>query len=163
MTSLPAPGTSPSPRPVPRRRRWLRATLLAAAAIFAIALPSTAYAGTGAGDPSTTGCDRQQTSPHNQIYMYDPANGAYMGTAYLVYSNGCDTEWLTVRYTSGYRPSPSIWLQNQSGTDLYAAYNTGGLAYTYQFGSMRYRTACGGVQMYRSNGSYVDWFYLGCY
>ncbi|MFC4148073.1 hypothetical protein ACFO0M_17605 [Micromonospora mangrovi] len=152
--------------PPKRRLRWLRGGLLATAAILALVFPTAAYAGTGAGDPSATGCDSRATSQHNNLTMVDPVNKAVAGTAYIVYSSwngGCDTEWVTVHYNSGYRPSPSIWLQNQSGTDLYAAYTSGGLSYTYQLGSMRYRTGCGGVQLYRSDGSYVDWFYLGCY
>lgn len=146
------------------RKSWLRSVLLAVAAVVAVALPGAAYAGTGAGDPVTTGCDNSSyTSRHNVLDMYDPSNGAYTGQAYLVYSSLCQTEWVTVHYSSGYSPSPSVWLQNQTGTDLYAAYTGGGLSYTYMLGDMRYRVACGGVQMYRSNGSYVNWNYLGCY
>src|SRR3954470_23377373 len=57
-----------------------------------------------AGDPDqgTPPCDTQSTSQHNAITMIDPSNGASMGTAYLVYSAGCQTEWVTVHVNWGY-------------------------------------------------------------
>jgi hypothetical protein len=144
-----------------RRFRLALATVVAAAALL---IPATAMAANG-GDPDQglPPCDTQSTSQHNVLNMYDPGNGAYMGQAYLVYSAGCETEWVTVHYTAGYSPSPSVWMQNQSGTDLYGANYDSGVTWTYQLTNMRYQTACGGVQMYTMAGAYVNWNYLGCY
>jgi hypothetical protein len=125
-----------------------------------------------AGDPDqgTPPCDQQNPSKHfNTTNMYDPANGAYMGYAYFVYSNGCQTEWLTVHTVSPYYPDPSIWIQNQTGTNLYEAMSSGnpqGTNWTNQLANMHTQTACGGVQMYNAlkpGTGYVNWNYIGCY
>jgi hypothetical protein len=153
------------------RARIALAGCLAAAAI---AIPATAMAANG-GDPDVGSppCDAHPANlkVQNATPMIDPSNGAVMGWAYLVYSPDCQTEWVRVHYRSGYSPSPSIWLQNQNGTNLYTAESgvyvgtTDGpwAAWTFQLTNMRYQTACGGVQMYRSNGQYVNWNYVGCY
>jgi hypothetical protein len=76
------------------------------------------------------------------------------------------TDWVTV-YTYGtYYPDPSIWLQNQAGTNVYEALMSGdpqGTHWTDQLGGMKYRTACGGVQIYNVNSRWVSWNYIGCY
>ncbi len=101
--------------------------------------------------------------------MTDPSNGANMGTAYLVYSAGCQTEWVTVHANSPYYPEPSVWLQNQTGTNLYETITSGdpqGVYWTYQLANMEFQTACGGVQMYNElapGTGYVNWNYIGCY
>ncbi|WP_152646328.1 hypothetical protein [Streptacidiphilus albus] len=153
-----------------RTSRMTRRLLLLAAlpTALAVVLPGTAMAAS-AGDPSvgTPACDTQSVSEHDNISMYDPSDGAYMGTAYLVYSSGCQTEWVTVHAVGTYDPEPSVWLQNRTGTDLYETNTSGdpqGTYWTYQLGDMRDQTACGGVQMYNDlNGAYVNWNYIGCY
>jgi hypothetical protein len=92
-----------------------------------------------------------------------------VGYAYLRYSVACQTEWLTVTYNNGYIPSPSFWLQNQSGTDLYVSDFAPwqGKVWTWMWGGMRDRAGCGGVQMYHTNGignygAYLGWYYVGC-
>jgi hypothetical protein len=99
--------------------RWLA---LPAAITALLLLPSSAYAA-DAGDPDQgfPPCDQQSAGVHNTITMYDPSNGTEMGYAYLVYSSGCQTEWTTVHTFSPYYSLPSVWLQNQSGTNLYEA------------------------------------------
>lgn len=146
------------------------AFLSALAALTIVLVPGIANA-QSAGDPSqgSPPCDTQSTSRHNTITMIDPSNGANMGTAYLVYSAGCQTEWVTVHANSPYYPLPSVWLQNQTGTDLYETITSGdpqGVYWTYQLANMKYQTACGGVQMYNAlapGTGYVNWNYLGCY
>lgn len=152
--------------------RWMRraAAFIVGMTVLIVMLPGTAYA-YSAGDPSQgfPPCDTQSTSRHNTITMHDPSNGATMGTAYIVYSAGCETEWVTVHSYSPYYSSASIWMQNQTGTDLYETSTGGdpqGVYWTYQLGNMRYQTACGGVQMYNAlvpGSGYVNWNYLGCY
>lgn len=146
-------------------------TLLIPLATLMTLLGGTASAASSdnAGDPSigTPPCDTQSTSRHDTITMTDPNNGDIMGTAYLVYSAGCQTEWVTVHANSPYEADPSVWLQNQSGTNLYQPPTSGvpqGTYWTYQLGNMKYQTACGGVQMYDDlTGSWVSWNYIGCY
>lgn len=120
---------------------------------------------TGA-SPRGTNCDSDGRTLKS-LRMTDPANGAEIGWAYLRYSPSCGTEWVTVTYASGYFPRPSVWNQNQSGTDQYTAGDAPyqGKVWTKMIADMRYRAGCGGVQMYRgvSGGNgYVGWYYLGC-
>jgi hypothetical protein len=146
-----------------RRGAWVVTVFAAMLALFALLPGVASAANAGNPDAGNPPCDTQSTSEHNFHTMYDPANGAVMGTAYLVYSAGCQTEWVTVHVNAGYSPSPSVWLQNQTGTDLYTAGSSGSTYWTYQLANMQYQVACGGVQMYRSSGAYVNWNYLGCY
>jgi hypothetical protein len=147
----------------------LRGLILLITPVTLIALlTGTASASDNAGDPTlgTPPCDTQSASEHLPITMTDPNNGENMGTAYLVYSAGCQTEWVTVHANSPYEADPSIWLQNQTGTNLYQPPTSpdGGTYWTYQLGNMKYQTACGGVQMYDDlTGAWVSWNYIGCY
>jgi hypothetical protein len=142
--------------------------LLAAVALL-ITAPG-AQAAQSAGDPSRSGCDTSRYDLRSKR-MYDPATGAYMGLGILRYSVACQTEWVTVYYNAGYYPEPSVWLQNQAGTDLYTSMWAPwqGTVWTGMLPNMKYRAGCGGVQMYRtynqyypSRGKYIGWFYLGC-
>jgi hypothetical protein len=130
---------------------------------------TSAYA-SNAGDPDQgfPPCDQQSVSVHNQVTMHDPSNGAVMGVARIDYSAGCQTEWVKVDGDSPYYPaSASVWMQNQTGTDLYETLESGeGEYWTYQLGNMKYQTGCGGAQMYNAlapGTGYVTWVYLGCY
>jgi hypothetical protein len=169
------PPPSPSEERVGRRnhRRSLGGTafvsMVIAMIMLALLLPARAFA-TNGGDPhqGTPPCDQQSTSQHNLKNMYDPRNGRYMGYAYIVYSSGCQTEWVTVHAYSPYAPIESVWMQNQSGTSLDDAitsnFDNSGVYWTNQLTNMRYQTACGGTHMYdASSGQYVNWNYLGCY
>lgn len=163
--TTPSPGTAAQGCHGRRRRLSILCALTTALLVVFSTFGTPAWAAS-AGDPDqgTPPCDTLSTSPHNVTTMADPSTGASMGTAYLVYSAGCQTEWVTVHVNWGYAAWPSVWLQNQSGTDLYeAASLDNSTVWTYQLADMKYQTACGGVQMYRSNGSYVNWNYLGCY
>jgi hypothetical protein len=149
-----------------------RATvLLVPLAALVTLLPATASAASSdnAGDPSigTPACDTQSASRHDAITMTDSGNGEVMGTAYLAYSAGCQTEWVTAHVNSPYEAEPSVWLQNQSGTNLNQPPTSGGpqgTYWTYQLGNMKYQAACGGVQMYDDlTGRWVSWNYIGCY
>ena len=144
--------------------------LFAVAAVIGVTAIAAAQASPLNPDPHQTGCDQTAVTVGSRS-MYDPTNGAYIGLAQLRYSRGCETEWVTVFYNSGYYPSPSVWLQNQSGTDLYASDQAPyqGTVWTNQLPNMRYRTACGGVHVYRtvnayypSPGKWLAWFYIGC-
>lgn len=141
-----------------RPRRIVAIGVLTGAA--ALAIPTSAWA-SNAGDPQTTGCAASEVTDIG-VNMYDPNNGAYMGSEYLRYSTACATEWVTVYPASGYTAQPSVWMQNQSGTDLYTAENLGSAIWTYQLGNMAYATACGGSQMYTTSGTWVAWEYIGC-
>ncbi len=121
-----------------------------------------------AGDPSVglPACDTQSPyrDPH-PITMIDPQNGDNMGTAYLVYSVGCQTEWVTAHAYPPYVAVPSVWLQNQPGPSVGEALFSpdGGTYWTDQLGGMAHRAACGGVQMYYGlTGAWVGWYYIGC-
>lgn len=146
------------------------------AAVIALAVPAamtsasaaTARVATSAGDPHYSGCDQSAVTLRYR-YMYD--GSAYMGMALLRYSRVCQTEWVTVFYNSGYYPSPSVWEQNQTGTDLYVSSFAPwqGTVWTEQLAGMYYTAGCGGVQMYHTlnqfvpaQGDYIGWFYLGC-
>ena len=98
----------------------------------ALLVPASAWA-YSAGDPQASGCANSEITDLTKT-MYDPNNGAYMGTEYLRYSTACATEWVTVDYFNGYHASPSVWIQNQSGTDLYWSVNTGSIVWTEQSG-----------------------------
>lgn len=146
------------------------AIAIAGPSIPAMISAAPAGAATNGSSPHATRCDADAISLHT-YGMPDPQTGAVMGYSYLRYSPTCQTEWVTVNYNSGYYPEPSVWVQNQSGTNLYTAGDSywGGKVWTNQLADMRYRTACGGVQMYRtynqyvpSRGAYMGWFYLGC-
>jgi hypothetical protein len=152
----------------------MAATVAAGAAVLAFAgSPAYASGGTGAGDPHATGCDASAYSlstaqmPGEVLTMR--VGGVIAGYAYLRYSAGCQTEWVKVTYNSGFLPMPSVWVQNTSGTNLYSSDLAPwqGTTWTWQLPGMRYRAACGGVQMYYTNGIgnygvYAGWFYLGC-
>lgn len=151
------------------RRMLPRIIVLAAAVVtWAAVLPSQAFAANG-GDPDqgTPPCDTQSVTRHNTITMRDPSNGATMGTAYLSYSAGCQTEWVTVHAYQPYYPGPSVWMQNQNGTNLYSAMDSGnppGTYWTNQLTNMRYQAGCGGTQMYNGyTNRWVSWNYIGCY
>jgi hypothetical protein len=152
----------------PGRMKYRLPVLFLAAVSLLLCAPSIAYA-TSAGDPAegTPPCSTQSTSEHNAIKMVDHSNGAVMGSAYLVYSAGCQTEWVAVHYYSPYAAQPSVWIQNRTGTNLYEAAISAfpqGAKWTYQLANMKYQTACGGVQMYNENtGRWVGWYYIGCY
>ena len=163
--TMPSPGTAAQyGRGRRRRLSVLGALITALLMVSSTSGPSAWAASAGDPDQGTPPCDTQFTSQHNGIAMTDPSTGASTGTAYLVYSAGCQTEWVTVHVNWGYSAWPSVWIQNQSGTDLYrTASLDNSTVWTYQLANMKYQTACGGVQMYRSNGSYVNWNYLGCY
>jgi hypothetical protein len=139
----------------------------ASATSSGVARASSAASNDNAGDPSLgwPPCDTQSTSRHNTMTLVDHSNGDVMGTAYLVYSAGCQTKWVTVHIYPPYEGTPSVWLQNQSGSlSEPPTSGQGGTQWTYQLGSMKYRAACGGVQMYYGlTGAWVDWYYLGCY
>jgi Protein of unknown function (DUF2690) len=141
---------------------------VATAAAITTATAATTRTATSAGDPHYSGCD-QSAVTIGYRYMYN--GSAYMGLAQLRYSNVCQTEWVTVYYNSGYYPSPSVWEQNQSGTDLYVSPFAPwqGTVWTDQLAGMRYTAACGGVQMYHTlnqfvpaRGDYIGWYYIGC-
>lgn len=142
------------------RRTFGGAAVVTAVSAAALLMPAPAWA-YSAGDPQTTGCASSEITLLSAA-MYSPNNGAYMGSEYLRYSTGCRTEWVTVDYASGYSAQPSVWMQNQTGTNLYTAENNGSAVWTYQLGSMKYATACGGAQMYTSSGTWVAWDYIGC-
>ncbi|MBO4205876.1 hypothetical protein [Micromonospora echinofusca] len=148
----------------------LAATITATAVALAPMSPALAADGD---DPTWYGCDsgaqRLVTAqmPDRQLRMVDPANGAVIGYAYLIYSPTCETQWVKVNYNSGYYPQPSVWRQNQSGTNQYISQFSpwGGTVWTYVLDGMRTQAGCGGVQIYRgvSGGSgHVGWYYLGC-
>lgn len=150
------------------RRGWRYALNLTATLIAAIALtPGVASAADG-GDPDLgfPPCDQQNAGPIKSITMTDPRNNNKIGTASLVYSAGCQTKWVKVTFTVPYSPSPSVWMQNRSGTDLYEANRLvwpWGIRWTDQLTGMATTAACGGVHIYdESNGNYVKWFYIGC-
>lgn len=143
-----------------RTRRKVRAGVIVLIAIFGVLFAGGVANASNAGNPHTTGCD-QTGATYKTINMY--TGSTYMGHADLRYSTGCQTEWTTVYFSGPYTGQPSVWMQNQSGTNLYAAYTDGGESYTYQLGDMKYATGCGGVQMYTSSGGYVGWYYVGCY
>ncbi|MCR6484011.1 hypothetical protein M8542_14395 [Amycolatopsis sp. OK19-0408] len=92
--------------------------------------------------------------------IYD--GGTRAATAHLRYSRSCGTQWVTVYFLPGYSAAPSVWLQNQSGTNLYTAYSDSTSAYTYQLFNMANRVGCGGTHLYH-NGVYLKWTYLGCF
>src|SRR5580704_4656558 len=110
---------------------------LSAACAIAILVPASVAGATNAGDPHTTGCD-QTAITGKSIPVY--AHGSYLGSLNLRYSNSCQTEWVTFYAASyaaatGYYFQPSVWMQNQSGTDLYTAPSSpfiGWMAYTNQ-------------------------------
>lgn len=147
----------------------LRAAVLVVTGVAILAASaSPAMAVENGGDPAQgiPPCAQLSPSRHNTTNMYDPRNGAYMGYAALVYSAGCRTEWTVVHPVWPYRPYPSVWLQNRTGTDLYEAgssHFTSNDYWTDQLPNMQYRTACGGVQMYDGYGHWLKWVYLGCY
>ncbi|MGW5558084.1 hypothetical protein ACWER9_12765 [Micromonospora sp. NPDC003944] len=147
-----------------RGRTAFRAAWIGGIAALMLLVPTTAHAANG-GDPAvgSPSCDTQSVSPHNTTLLYDPANGAYMGKAYLNYSSGCKTEWTIVKTATGYRGDPSIWLQSGGGNLTVTP--TSGLRtrWSYQLANMQYQVGCGGVQMYRDNGSWVNWYPIGCY
>jgi len=139
-------------------------------AVVSAVVVSGAQASPGWMDPHNTGCDRTAYTLKAKA-MYDPTNGAYIGLALLRYSTGCQTEWVTVYYSSGYFPWPSVWNQNQSGTDVYTSDDAPyqGTVWTGMLYNMRYRAGCGGVQVYRTinqyyptPGKYLAWYYIGC-
>nr|WP_231127262.1 DUF2690 domain-containing protein [Motilibacter aurantiacus] len=135
----------------------------AAALAVAVAGSPSALAVSNGTNPQTTGCSASAITTGSTRAIVDPSNGYRVGTAELRYSTGCQSQWTRVNFGGGYRVDPSIWLLNQNGTNLHSAYNDGySNAYTFQLSDMKYRTACGGVQVYRSNGSWVGWYYIGC-
>jgi hypothetical protein len=156
-------------------RRASRLRLLGSAVIcvlltgLAAAQPAAATNG-GNPAPWETGCLYAGQHQYPPRYMYDPRNGRYVGWAAVEYSTTCQTEWVEVQYVAGYEPEPSVWMQNQSGTNLYTAPSYWGDRWTYQLAGMRYRAGCGGVQLYaaadgwwQGRGQYLGWYYLGCY
>jgi hypothetical protein len=98
-----------------------------------------------------------------------------IGTAELRYSPKCGTTWVRVIFKFGsYYPDPSVWEQNQTGTDRHRATNpmdldlNSGIVYTYMIEGRR-TPDCGGVQIYKANigggpdpSRWVGWYYLGC-
>lgn len=140
------------------RRCWTAlATLLVAVALTTVAATSASAA--NGGNPQTSGCAASAVTLRT-VNLHDA--GTHIGSASLRYSRDCQTQWTTVNWWGSYSASPSVWVQNQSGTDLYAAYRDGTSAYTNQLTGMRYTAGCGGTHVYRSNGSHVGWFYIGC-
>jgi hypothetical protein len=113
---------------------------------------------TNGGDPQS-GCAASM-SRQSSVAVLD--HGSQVGTAYLRYSGTCGTQWVTVVYNVGYSGQPSVWMQNQNGTNLYAVYSDNTESYTYQLSGMAYQVGCGGVQMYH-NGVYLEWVYIGCF
>jgi hypothetical protein len=171
---------SPHTATTPIRRTRLIAVLTiiltALAAVVLHVSPASASGGTGDGDPHQSGCDADarnlvtRENPTGVMTIRDPANNAIAGYGYLRYSPACESEWVTITYNQGYLPgNASFWLQNQAGTDLYnSGYSPwGGKIWTWMYRNMRYRTGCGGVQMYHATyggayGSYLGWYYIGC-
>lgn len=142
-----------------------------------------ASAATTAGDPFTSGCDLSAITGKS-VGLYQIGSsidttgaGEFLGNLDLRYSTSCETEWVTFYPASGYAATnfylePSVWLQNQTGTNLYTAPSSGymGEVYTNMLPSMKYRTACGGMQVYQgieASGAeqegYVGWAYIGCW
>lgn len=155
-------------RPMRRTRPWsyVVSFIVAIAAILAF-LPGAAAASESLGDdPDYSGCDTQHAVVDKHTTMTDPRNGNIIGTAYLIYSFGCASEWVKVVYNASiYIVSPSVWKQNQSGTDLYESgldwEFPWGVDWTWQLEGMSTTAGCGGVQVYDAVG-YVNWYYLGC-
>jgi hypothetical protein len=149
-----------------RIRRYLAASATALAAVV-IVNPAAALAANG-GDPDQgfPPCDQRSAGPIKSIGMTDPRNGHSIGTASLIYSSGCQTEWVKVTFNVPYSPQPSVWMQNRTGTDLYEANELVwpyGVRWTNQLSNMATTAACGGVQVYdESSGNYVGWYYIGC-
>jgi hypothetical protein len=141
----------------------------ASATTSRVTKPASAASADNAGDPSVgiPPCDTQSASRHNSVTMVDHSNGDTIGTAYIVYSAGCQTKWVTEHEYSPYYGVPYVWLQNQSGSLSYAPLSGQGgwgTDWTDQLGNMKYRAACGGVEMYYGlTGAAVGWYYLGCY
>jgi hypothetical protein len=151
-------------------RKRVRIGVVFLLVLMATVVVAGAQANPTAGDPYYTNCYLSSVGL-KQITLYDPANHANMGVAILKYSKTCKTEWVSVYYNSGYFPSPSVWVQNQTGTNLYtsggAPYQ--GTVWTEMLPSMQYRVGCGGVQMYHTynayyptQGKYIGWYYIGC-
>jgi hypothetical protein len=159
-----------------RQRRQLPGLLAAiaacAVAVLGVVTPASAY---GVGDdPHESTCDVSNPVTLATYHMYDPTdNNRKIGDAYLRYSRGCETQWVTVYFDSNrYTPEPWVWKQNQTGTDrgLSPFSSWGGLSpfWTYQLFNMRTTAGCGGVHIRRYNpntgatGQYIGWYYLGC-
>ncbi|MET8848525.1 hypothetical protein [Amycolatopsis sp. NPDC004625] len=133
--------------------------MIAAAAVGLLFTAGTASAATTDPNPQTSGCAASM-SREVVADIYD--GGTRAATAHLRYSRSCGTQWVTVYYLPGYSAAPSVWLQNQSGTNLYTAYSDSTSAYTYQLFNMANRVGCGGTHLYH-NGAYLNWTYLGCF
>ncbi|MER5888764.1 hypothetical protein ABT160_33480 [Streptomyces sp. NPDC001941] len=169
------PLRNPTAPATPRRRAAVVLVSLVLALAAMVSTGPSAFAA-GDGDPRQSGCDASGINlttaqmPGGEFTIRDPANGAVAGHGYLRYSTSCQSEWVKVTYNTGYLPDQaSLWLQNQSGTDLYnSGYAPwGGTIWTWMYRNMRTRVGCGGVRMYRATqgggyGSYLGWFYFGC-
>lgn len=143
-------------------------SLLAIPLVLVLTAQSASAANAGNPAPWATGCLYEGQHIYPQVRLYD--GNRYVGWAAVEYSTYCQTEWVEVQYIMGYEPEPSVWMQNQSGTNLYTADSYWGDRWTFQLASMRYRAGCGGVQLYRAadgawsgRGQYLGWYYLGCY
>ena len=160
--------------PTALRKLALVAVALLSLSTMAASRAGTAYAAADAGDPYTSGCDNTAVTGRLLAVVYD---GTRIGNAELRYSTSCQTEWVTFYSSSGYAANnfyiePSVWLQNQTGTNLYTAASSPsmGTVYTDMLPDMRYRTACGGIQLYRGLNAageeqedWLGWYYIGCY
>ena len=134
--------------------------------LLAVAAPAVATppGNVNAGDPHQTGCDTTERLLKSMT-LRDGAKVA--GYAYMRYSTGCQTQWLTVNLSAGYAVDPSIWIQNTTGTTLHESYGSpgagAGTQWTFQLEGMRYQTGCSGAQLYRVPGyNWISWNYLGC-
>ncbi|MEU7478350.1 DUF2690 domain-containing protein [Lentzea sp. NPDC042327] len=129
--------------------------------VAALGLVFTTGTASAAADPNpqTSGCAASM-SRQVSADIYDGSQR--VATAHLRYSRSCGSQWVSVYFLPGYSAAPSVWLQNQSGTDLYTAYSDSTSAYTYQHFNMANRVGCGGTHLYR-NGTHLGWTYLGCF
>jgi hypothetical protein len=140
-------------------RRKTAVLAIVAAAFGLLFTAGTASAATTDPNPQTSGCAASM-SREVAADIYDGSQR--VATAHLRYSRTCGTEWVSVYYIPGYSAAPSVWVQNQSSTNLYTAYSDSTSAYTYQLFNMANRVGCGGTHLYH-NGAYVSWTYLGCF